>query len=142
MIKLASILTTVALAAGVAAPAFAQDQAPTATLRVDQGSVMTSDGGEFASASTGSVLNVGERLMVTEGSVATVVYDNDCDRTYKTPGVYVVEDGSKCVPAAVAGEGVKDSTVATVVAVSMVLAPLLTDTDRNKSASPPPPVSR
>lgn len=140
MNKLGSILVTTALAVGVAAPAFAQDEASTATLRVDQGSVMTSDGGEFASASTGSALTVGERLMVTEGSAATVVYSNQCSRAYNTPGVYVVEDGSKCVPAAVAGEGVKDSTVATVVAVGMVLAPLLIDNDSNKPS--PPPVSR
>ncbi len=104
---------------------------------------MTSDGGEFASASTGVDLAVGERLMVTEGSVATVHYSNQCDRTYDTPGVYVVEDGKNCVPAAIAGEGVKDSTVATVVAVGMVLAPLLVDNDSNKpSTPPPPPVSR
>ena len=65
------------------------------TLRVERGSIMTSQGGEFASAQSGKVLFEGERMMVTDGAAATVFYDEDCKREYNAPGVYVIERDCK-----------------------------------------------
>jgi len=82
------------LAAAVAGPVFAQDRV--VTLEVDQGTVMASNGGEFVGARNGKTLIPGERIMITDGSSATVAYtDADgtdrCVTRYSTPGVYVVE---------------------------------------------------
>lgn len=100
MTKFASLMIAVSLALTASVSASASDV--DATLRVDRGSVMTSQGGEFSSAQTGKVLVEGERLMVTEGAVATVIYDEDCTREYSAPGVYVIERDCKRV-AALAG---------------------------------------
>lgn len=97
MTKLASLLiASLALAASATALAADGD----ATLLVDRGSVMTSQGGEFATAQSGQLLASGDRLMVTEGSAATVVYANDCRRQYATPGVYVIEEDCQLAAAA------------------------------------------
>ena len=99
MTKFASLIIAVSFALAASATASAADG--DVTLRVDRGSVMTSQGGEFVSAQTGKVFVEGERLMVNEGSAATVLYDNDCRREYNTPGIYVI--GGNCTAAAVTG---------------------------------------
>ena len=86
MKKFAAVL--IAASSALAAPAFAQDGS--ITLRVDSGSVMTSAGGEYESASTGKQLAVGERVMVNAGSSATVLYAGGCAVEFKEPGVYSV----------------------------------------------------
>lgn len=86
MTKFAAFL--LATSAAFAAPAFAQDDS--ITLRVDAGSVMSSTGGEYASANTGKPLVVGEKLMVNAGSAATAVYESGCTVEFKEPGVYEV----------------------------------------------------
>lgn len=86
MIKLATVLFAASVA--FAAPAFAQDQS--VTLRVDSGSVMSSTGGEFASAGNGQALAAGQKVMVNEGSSATLVYGNGCKMELSQPGVYTV----------------------------------------------------
>ena len=97
MTKFTALFAATSLALVVSADAFAAEDA-TATLRVDRGSVMASRGGEFATATSGQVLVVGERLMVAENSTATLTYDDDCTREYSAPGVYVIE--ATCVKAA------------------------------------------
>lgn len=72
-----------------------------ATLHVERGSAMTSQGGEFASAHSGQALIEGERLMLPEGASVIVKYSNDCERKYSAPGVFVINND--CVPAAVLG---------------------------------------
>jgi len=99
MTRFAALFIAASLALSTAATASAQDT--TATLRVDQGTIMTSQGGEFANAVTGQALVAGSRLMVTEQSAATVTYDKGCVRTYTAPGVYTVE--ANCTKAAVVG---------------------------------------
>ena len=86
MTKLAAILF--AASAASAAPVFAQDSA--ITLRVDSGTVMSSTGGEYASANTGKPLVVGEKIMINAGSSASAVYDGGCTVEFKEPGVYEV----------------------------------------------------
>lgn len=84
-------LTKLALATAVAAlslPAFAQQTI--GTLTVNSGTVMTSEGGEFASASTGSSIQAGERLMVSENSSASVTFTNGTVVNYTAPGVYTI----------------------------------------------------
>lgn len=93
MTKFASLMIAASLALTASAAANAADG--DITLRVARGSIMTSQGGEFASAQSGKVLFEGERMMVTEGAAATVFYDNDCKREYSAPGVYVIERSCK-----------------------------------------------
>lgn len=99
MTKFAAVL--LAASAAFAAPAFAQDSS--ITLRVDSGTVMSSTGGEYASASTGKSLAVGEKLMINAGSSATAVYDGGCTVEFKEPGVYEVP--AECTRAAWTNSG-------------------------------------
>ena len=94
MTKFAAVLLVAS--AAFAAPAFAQDSS--ITLRVDSGSVMSSTGGEYASANTGKPLAVGEKLMINAGSSATAVYEGGCTVAFKDAGVYEVP--SECKKAA------------------------------------------
>lgn len=147
MTKRASLILAASFVLTASAAASAADG--DVTLRVDRGGVMTSQGGEFASAQTGKALVEGDRLMVTEGSTATLFYDNDCRREYTVPGVYVVE--GTCRMAAVvagtagdAGAGAGTSTgtawgsAAAIAAGVAVGAALL----ENMEQVPGPPVSR
>lgn len=86
MTKFSAVL--LAACAAFTAPAFAQDSS--ITLRVDSGTVMSSSGGEYATANTGKPLAAGERLMINAGSSATAVYDGGCTVQFKDAGVYEV----------------------------------------------------
>ncbi len=80
--------------------AFAQphdEDKTVATLEVGKGTIMTSKGGEFVTASTGEKLIKEERLMVAKESSATVVYNDHCKRTYDEPGVYKIDEDCKAV---------------------------------------------
>lgn len=132
MTRFASVFAVASLAVFASSAASAAEQA--ATLRVDRGSVMTSQGGEFATANSGQVLVAGERLMVGENATATVIYDNDCKREYNAPGVYVID--ATCVKAAALGtDWVGAAKVAGGVAVGAALLNSMEQTDG-------PPVSR
>jgi hypothetical protein len=109
-----------------------QDKA-VAKLRVDKGVVMTSKGGEFATAGTGEGLIKDERLMVSKESSATVIYNDHCERTYSDPGVYKID--AECKVAAVWGTGATVAVIAGAVAVGVVV-------DNNNKHKKPPPVSR
>lgn len=120
-------------------PAIAQETPP--TLRVDRGSVMTSDGGEFAAAQSGKVLVEGERVMVTEGAAASVVYDTGCVREYTAPGVYAVQP--VCVPSATAtGEAAIDWGAAGLITAGVAIGAAVLASMDDVAAPPPPPVSR
>src|SRR5690606_33066295 len=82
----------IALAAGLLAvmamlPAFAQ--AGMGTLQVN-GTVMTSTGGEFVPASDGQAIAEGTRLMVSEGSSASITFPNGAVVNFTEPGVYTI----------------------------------------------------
>ena len=91
------------LVSALAIPAFAQNAPDRIVLESKAGSVMTSTGGEYATAPVGKALSTGESMMLTDGAKATVVYyydngDRKCVERYEGPNTYVIDD--RCVPAA------------------------------------------
>lgn len=121
--------TAVAQDAGEAAP-------PAITLQVDAGQVMTSDGGEFVSASSGAAVSQGQRVMVAEGGAARLVYDNGCEKLLSSPGVYTVVSDCDSGSAVVGGNGRLAAGVGGAVLVIAAIAGGGGGSDR------PPPVSR
>ena len=127
-----------------AAPAFAQDGG-SATLRVDVGSAMVSNGGEFVSASSGTQVTAGNRVMLAEGSRATLVYPNGCTQPLSSAGVYGVP--ATCVAAAgssgaaTAATGVDAGGIGIVAGVAAAGAAALATMDDVEYVEPPP-VSR
>lgn len=96
--KLALGAIALCISAAFVLPAFAQGgdkDKPVATLEVNKGVVMTSQGGEYLKGNTGQQLFSDERLMVTQDGSATVVYSDHCKRTYDTPGVYKIDANCK-----------------------------------------------
>lgn len=134
MSKFASLMVAASFALTASAAASAADGE--ITLRVERGSIMTSQGGEFASAQSGKVLFNGERLMVTEGSAATVFYDEDCKREYSVPGVYVIEP--ECKRGAVAATGTDWASAAMIAAGVGVGAAILDNMDKTAGPAPAP----
>lgn len=129
MKKIASLFAVASLALAGSSLAFAQDAAP--TLQVQGGNVMTSQGGEFVTARSGKALAAGERVMVTEGSSARVVYANGCVREFTEPGVYSVE--STCVPVAArtgtGATGVDWGGAATITGLAVLASAVLANMD-------------
>lgn len=112
------LLATALAATFVAAPAFAQDS--TATLRIDSGSAMVSTGGEFTTAVSGAQVEAGNRVMLTEGSRATLVYSGGCTQALTTAGVYSVPSTCRSsAGAAGATAGTGTGTAAGAVGVDM-----------------------
>lgn len=74
--------------AGLMAPALAQETI--GTMQVN-GSVSTSTGGDFVPAASGEAIQAGERIMVGEGSSASIRFSNGAVVDYTTPGVYTVQ---------------------------------------------------
>ncbi len=97
MTKFVSMLVAVSFALGVSSAASAADSA---ILNVQNGTVMTSQGGDFVPAPDGQAVSAGDRVMVTEKSSALVRYSDGCVRQYSVPGVYVVEGDCKKTVAA------------------------------------------
>ena len=93
------------VAAFLFAPAQAQDVI--GTLTVNQGTVMTSTGGEFASATSGQPIQAGEQIMVSEGGSASVTFNNGVVTNLST-GVHTISG----IPAA-AGAGATAGSVGT-----------------------------
>jgi len=128
-----------------AAPAFAQDSPP--TLRVDIGSAMVSTGGEFVTAPSGSQLAPGSRVMLTEGSQATLVYPNGCTQPLTSAGVHgvpatcVSSRSAAVVPAQAGATGVDMGGAAIISGIAVAGAAVLHAMD-DEDYVPPPPVSR
>ncbi|MCD9032746.1 hypothetical protein LDO32_13525 [Luteimonas sp. Y-2-2-4F] len=99
--KTFEILSLAALLATALGTAHAQEQA--VTVRVESGSVMASQGGEFVTVPSGAQLPPGSRLMLSENASATLVYANGCSRPLSAAGVYAVP--ATCVPVASTGSG-------------------------------------
>jgi hypothetical protein len=130
MTKFAAVLFAASVA--FAAPAFAQDQ--NATLQIDSGSVMVSTGGDYASASNGQALASGQKVMVNEGSSATLVYGNDCKMQLSQPGVYTVP--SQCNAVAANGNGGSSGTNAAIIGGAAAVAGALIDNEDNHQPGP------
>ena len=109
------------------APAFAQDSS--ITLRVDSGTVMASNGGEFASANTGKPLAPGEKIMINAGSSATAVFGNGCTVEFNAPGVYAVPGECQKVAWGGGGGGSNGMTAAIIIGTGVVVGALLNNED-------------
>ena len=129
-----TLISAIALALAVA-PAFAADDDTVAALDKSEGSIMASDGseGEFLPTQLGQRFKAGDRLMVAENSEVTIKYDNNCDKTYKKPGVYPVD--SDCVAGWL---GTKEVVFLSVAGAGAIYG-IVKDDDE---AARPPPISR
>ena len=94
------------LLAACAMPAFAQDQGQVTekpekiVLEQKVGSVMTSTGGDYESATPGKVLIRDESMMLSDGAKATVVYYYDngkrkCTESYEGPNTFIIDESCK-----------------------------------------------
>lgn len=122
---------------GVSAHANQND--PIATVRAQSGDVRSAHSGEFTPATIGERLVAGSRLMVAPQSQVTVRWDNRCERVYKDPGVYTIQDDCRVVAAAFDGRG-----AAIVAGVAVAGAAILANMERVEGelyVPPPPPVS-
>lgn len=140
-------LIAAAIAAFAVAPAFAQEASSGATLRVDVGSAMASNGGEFSTVASGTQLAPGSRVMLAEGNQATLVYANGCTQALKEAGVYTVS--ATCVAAAAPGgaatagaTGAVDVGGAGIVTGIAVGGAAILNSMDERAYQPPPPVSR
>ncbi|MEN1957902.1 hypothetical protein [Luteimonas changyuni] len=139
------LLIAAALATLFAAPALAQSES--ATLRIDSGSAMVSSGGEFTSAASGTQLAPGSRVMLTEGSRATLVYPNGCTQALGAAGVHgvpatcVSSRSAAVVPAQAGATGVDMGGAAIISGIAVAGAAVLHAMD-DEDYVPPPPVSR
>ena len=102
-------LYAIAIAATFTAPAFAQSKSDWDKIVLEEvrGSVMTSTGAEYQTASVGKLLVVGENMMLSTSSKAKVVYyelDDEgkvvdkCVKDYTDPSTYIID--AACTPAA------------------------------------------
>jgi hypothetical protein len=66
-----------------------------AEVRTDGGVIMIKDDGEFQTAVPRQRVNAKSKLMVSNESAATVVYDDGCRQKYDKPGIYDISE--KCV---------------------------------------------
>lgn len=90
MKKFAQIVLATAIAAAVL-PAFAQDGGnPIGTLTNVNGTVMTSNGGEFVSATSNTSIESGQQLMIGQNSSASITFTNGAVTNFTAPGTYTV----------------------------------------------------
>lgn len=129
MTKLAALLLAASVA--FAAPAFAQDSG-SATLKVESGSIMTSTGGDYVTATTGQSLEAGQKVMVNENSVGILTYGNGCKIKLDVPGVYSVPNDCKAMVAKTGASG----TSAGIIALSALIAAGLINNEQNTPAGP------
>jgi hypothetical protein len=154
---LRSIAAT-ALVAGMAFSLHAQEKS-IGMLTVGKGTVMTSTGGEFNPATTGQMVNVGDRIMIGEGGMASVAYPGCTTVRFTEPGVYTINEPAACREnndedsntADESGAAGESSVVATnvgfitfealIAAAGVASSALDDDEDLVDGAQPPQPVS-
>lgn len=130
MKTLAIILAASSLALAGAASAQSQDNV---TLRINAGSAMVSNGGDFVSAQSGQAVSPGDKLSLNADTVVQAVYDrgtadtsDDCIIEFKgKPGVYVVP--GDCKPAGAWVAGTNGVNIWTVGAAAVLLGATLGD---------------
>lgn len=130
MTKLAAVLFAASVA--FAAPAFAQDSG-TATLQVENGSIMTSTGGDYVTATTGQNLQAGQKLMVGENSVGVLTYGNGCKIKLDVPGVYSVPNDCRAMAAKAGGTSGMNAGI---IAMSALVAAGLIGNEENIPVGP------
>lgn len=134
----ARLALAVAAITAIAAPAYAQEAI--GTLTVQQGTIMTSNGGEFASASSGEAVQAGERIMVGEGGSASVTFANGAVVNYTAPGVYTVQMPVAGVPVASSG-GMSTAATAGIIVGTAALGAAAVEASGD-TVEPEAPVSR
>ena len=125
--------TAALLAMACAMPVFAQDKPDSIVLESKAGSVMSSTGGAYETASAGKTLAVGESMMLSDGAKATVVYyfDNGarkCAETYTGPNTYVIDD--TCTKAAWANNGSPGKSALVIIGAGLIGAAVLESMDK------------
>lgn len=108
-----------------------------AKIQTNGGVIMISEEGEqFQTALPDQRVKAKARLMVSEESSATVVYDDGCDQKYEKPGVYEIS-GTCVLPFLASGGSAKGWIVAGVIGAAILVYTLDDDDDDRR-----PPVSR
>lgn len=143
--NIARSLLFAAVAATAFSAAHAQDNA--VTVRVHGGSVMTSQGGEFVTAASGSRIAPGSRIMLAEGASASLVYANGCTQAIAAAGVHAVPamcqaTGSQSAIGATTAAGVDWASAGLLFAGTAAIAAGLSQMGDGDPLPPPPPVSR
>lgn len=152
-------LTALAIACAFAPAAFAQtpaDAADGVILRVESGSVMVSQqGAEFVTVESDVTLQPEDRVLVPEGSAASLDYGQGCNVSLVT-GAYPVaascplrapaqaaaaEAPAAPVASSAAAAGTGVSSTALIVG-GVAAAAAIAIGSSGSSSSPPPPVSR
>lgn len=134
------------VAASLFAPAQAQEVI--GTLTVNQGTVMTSTGGEFASATTGDAIQAGEQIMVSEGGSASVTFNNGVVSNLGT-GVHTISSipaaatsGVATTSVGTAGGASAAATVAVVAGTAAAAAAAVEEANDGDDKAPDSPVSK
>lgn len=148
------LLTALAIACATAPAAFAQtpEAADPVILRVESGSVMVSQqGAEFVSVEGDASLQPQDRVLVPEGSRASLDYGQGCNVPLVT-GAYPVAASCPMAaaqpaapadpPAAAVGSGAGTGVSSTVLIVGGAAAAAAIALASGGSSSDPPPVSR
>lgn len=130
------------VAAAFALPALAQTGADAqaqrddvAKVRIDGGVIMVSDGGPFVSAMQEQRVAAGDRVMVSNDSIVTLVYDDGCEQKYDEPGVYKVEPECKRAIAWWGGDRWKAVAIGAAIVGGIVLINEINDDDDDKPIS-------
>lgn len=129
-------LTVALFAAAAFSPAMAQDEV-VGTLHVVNGTVMTSNGGEFTTVTGDQSLHIGDRVMLSDEAKATFTYDNGLVLHYESPGVYTVARAPATANVASTGASTV-GTVATILGAALIGAAALDSMD---NVEPDRPVS-
>lgn len=145
MKKLAQIVLAAALAAA-ALPAFAQDAA-IGTLTNVNGTVMTSNNGEFVTANANTPIAPGQQIMIGQDSSASITFTNGAVTNFTTPGTYTVNlpvvAGSGGAAGAGTAGGASAAATAGIIVGAAALAGLGVDQAGSGEDVPPDqPVSR
>ena len=139
-------LYAIAIAATFTAPAFAQSKSDWDKIVLEEarGSVMTSTGAEYQTASVGKLLVVGENMMLSTSSKAKVVYydlDDEgkvvdkCVKDYTDPNTYIID--ATCTPvAAWTGSAAGNGMNAGIIVGAGVIGAVLLNTDDNVDVGP------
>ena len=139
-------LYAIAIAATFTAPAFAQSKSDWDKIVLEEvrGSVMTSTGAEYQTASVGKLLVVGENMMLSTSSKAKVVYyelDDEgkvvdkCVKDYTDPSTYIID--ATCTPvAAWTGSAAGNGMNAGIIVGAGVIGAVLLNTDDNVDVGP------
>lgn len=143
--KTFSSLLAAAIAVSAFSAAHAQEEA--VTVRVNSGSVMTSQGGEFVTAATGAPIAPGSRIMLAENSSASLVYPNGCTQELNGAGVHPVAPacqatGSSAAVGAGTAAGVDWASAGWLFLGTAAVAAGLNEMGDGDPLPPPPPVSR